>query len=226
MKELIASWLKNKDYTIGIEIYRRYGPNLYLKTMFASGPDTYNIEKLEKELKTLFHLHPPAAAEHRSPDHTQSHTKRPSDANNAPGPIKDAVIKRKSLYARAKANHDRLAELYLENSTDTIINAKLNIEMLNAWDEIKTIWDLTNFYDKNLRLPKPPIHTADYETFDTLPLNKIWLTNYKYIRKYQTDAAKTAQIAERTEANTAIKTILSKTDTFHHEGLEIPTLNT
>jgi len=50
----ISDWLSGKqDYNTGVELYKKYGTNNYLKELFAEGEDDYNREKLTEELQQL-----------------------------------------------------------------------------------------------------------------------------------------------------------------------------
>lgn len=50
----INAWLQSsQNFYDGVKLYGTYGKSNFLKTLFASGPTPYNIEKLEAELKAI-----------------------------------------------------------------------------------------------------------------------------------------------------------------------------
>ncbi|MCR9064478.1 MAG: hypothetical protein NXI00_10965 [Cytophagales bacterium] len=223
MLELIQSWLKNKDYALGVELYRRFGSSAYLKILFSKGPDTYNSAKLEAEMKGLLSVTEPAKQQPLAKEYVaQKKDILPSEASDAPAEIKSAISKRKSLYAQVRVNRDKLSDAYLTDNESGLDLNMLAHEILNAWDGIRDCWELTNFYDKYQRLPEKVQNETDYDTWPTDVLNKTFLNNYKYIKKYLHNIKKREAVIERINASLAIKSTLQKKDAFFHQTLTIP----
>ena len=227
MLKLIIAWQKNKDYQLGVEIYLQFGKSAYYKELFQKYETTFNKNLLEKELQNLLDEYTTPKIQtqetHKKIQESRS-TARPSDAENAPEEIKKAIKRRKYLYAVAKSNHGKLLELFWAKSEDINLHNKLNHETLDAWDEIKSLWDLTNFYDANLRLPNKIKTDLVLESIDSEILNKTYENNYKYIHKYGKDAAKIEKIKLRIQETHAIKAILLKRQALYKESFHVPTI--
>lgn len=236
---LIQTWLKsNRDYTIGFEIFRRLSKNNFLKDILATGDDEWNADTLLNELTELAqHLAPvtQAIAQVAAPVAKNCSTakveqilaeerKAPSDRTDAPEPIKEAIRRRKYLYALSRNAHSKLKVL----STIDTAQAKeqrhaLAVEILNAFDEIKTLWDLTNYFDTYLKMPaQPQALKTNLATLDIATLNQDWLTDYKYITKFRNDTSKRTKVLERISLCNQREEILRLRDAFIHQNLTIP----
>ncbi|WP_304234790.1 hypothetical protein [Jiulongibacter sediminis] len=229
MIELLQAWFENKDYRLGVELYRRYGSNLYLKTLFAKGADSYNIKKLEAELKALVSS-PPAEdiiVSHKiiAAAPAQESKALPSESPKAPAEVKEAIQLRKSTYALIRVNRDALAEAYLTDNESNLPLSDMAHQILDGWDTIKECWDLTNFYDRYERLPEKVQIETDYSSWPSDVLNKTFLNNYKYIKKYKDNLKKRETVIERINASLAIKSTLEKRDAFFHPTLTIPSVD-
>jgi hypothetical protein len=226
MFELIDTWLKsNRDYWIGVELYNRFGDDLFLKSMFEEGFDDYNAERLVEELETLKKgilnrtIAPVFSAEHKP-----KNTKLPSESDDAPEPVVQKRNRRKYLYATSRDAHSRLKAL-AKMPEQREERAKLASLILDNFDEIKPLWDYTNHYDEYRELPK---HTesveVNLETLDVVTLNKTYLTDYKYIMKFKNDPKKVELVKARINRINQIQTILEKEDAFLHAGLIVPSI--
>lgn len=51
--ERLRSWFEKRDYWQGVELYKEYGNNNFLKELFQSGPSQYNSSKLLSEMTAL-----------------------------------------------------------------------------------------------------------------------------------------------------------------------------
>lgn len=241
---LIQSWLKsNRDYAIGFEIFRRLSQNNFLKELLAT-EDEWNAETLAEELtqlaEELAQAIPeltqataqlqPNAAKNSSTERVEQilaeERKAPSDRASAPEQIKEAVKRRKYLYAAGRDAHSQLKVLS-DIDTDEAQEKRhtLAAEILNIFDEIKTLWDLTNYYDTYLRLPAQPQELkTDLATLDIASLNQDWLTDYKYIMKFRNDTGKRTKVLERIALCAKREEILRLKDAFIHQNLTIPNL--
>lgn len=226
MIELLQAWFENKDYKLGVELYRRFGSNLYLKMLFAKGPDSYNVKKLEAELKSLVSSPPAEAIIARetkaSAAPVRENNKLPSESPKAPAEVKEAIQVRKSTYAMIRINRDAMAEAYLTDNESKLPLSDMAHQILDGWDTIKECWDLTNFYDRYERLPEKVQIETDYSSWPSDVLNKTFLNNYKYIKKYKDNLKKRETVIERINASLAIKSTLEKRDAFFHPTLTIP----
>lgn len=229
MIELIQKWLQNKSYPIGVEIYRRYGDDDYLKKMFSLGEDSYNTQRLEKEIKSLLKV----GAHSESPSTTAKviyesqlvdELTKPSLKSKAPAEVKSIISKRKKLYAKTVVNKDKLVELYLEGSENKELASTLAHQILDCYDEIKPLWDYTNFYDKHQRLPNIIVPKTNYQDYSDVDLNRMFLNNSKYISKNRSVTRKKQTVEDRIAECYHIKTLLIKRDAFQHQGINIPTV--
>lgn len=242
---LIQTWLdSNREYAIGYEIYRRLGKNNFLKDILADGEDEWNAETLLNELADLAQeLAQFASSVAPAPAHVAANVaqsspsakveqilaeerKAASDRADAPETIKEAIKRRKYLYASSRDAHSKLKVL----STIDTAEAKeqrhaLAVKILNSFDEIKTLWDLTNYYDTYRKLPVQPQELkTDLATLDIATLNQDWLIDYKYILKFRNDTKKRTRVLERISLCTEREKILRLKDAFIHGNLTIPAI--
>lgn len=230
--ELIEIWLNgNRDYKLGVEIYNRFGDNDFLKNMFAEGEDEWNLERLVDEMKVLLK----SKASESTPAMLQAaQTNRridfegvkPSELPNAPKKIKEAIAERKRLYFEARDAHSQLKALRLVPGAEIKEKRKeLAKLILQNFDLIKPIWDLTNFYDNFQRLPEPKLKEQEpnqnYALIDDMQLNELWLKQYKYCQKWKADKTKLAQLRERIESNQKIQNVLGNAFQYRKHTMPI-----
>lgn len=213
-KEIIEIWLNGKrDYSLGIEIYNRFGDDDFLKNMFAEADDEWNRERLLEELKALLLMDdylPTPIVRNMEVEHKFDGIK-PSELPNAPDPIKEAIKQRKGLYKEARDAHAQLKALRLVPGNEFKEKRRhLSKLILQNFDLIKPLWDLTNHYDHFLRLPEKPVsESTDYTLMSEAELNQLWLKQYKYCQKWKADKTKWPQLQQRVQSNLTIKNILA-----------------
>jgi hypothetical protein len=223
MKELINEWLKNPNYLIGVEIYRRFGSNSFLKNVFATGYSQYNFLRLKDELKQLQQVdivHP--TAQITTPKTVQVKKENsPSDSVNAPFEIKQAIEERKTLYAEARVLKFKLPSI--EDQEQRFQNC---LKIKQNFIRISAIWELTNFYDRHERLPEI-IQKVESSLDDesSVILNKKWINHYKYIKNFVDNPAKATKVKERYNEAKQIELILIERDLFQYTNLKIPVPN-
>lgn len=243
---LIQTWLNsNRDYSIGYEIFRRLSKNNFLKDLLAT-EDEWNAETLVDELTQLAaqltaELTQAAgqlteraaqntanAAKNSSTERVEQiladERKAPSDRAGAPEAVKEVVRRRKFLYASARDAHGKLKALCsIEGAEAAQQRHALAVEILNTFDEIKTLWDVTNYFDTYLKMPAQPQELkTDLATLDIATLNQDWLIDYKYITKFRNDTGKRTKVLERISLCAERERILRLKDAFLHGNLTIP----
>jgi len=230
---LIKAWFSTgKDYQIGYEIYRRLGTNSLLKSLLKT-EDDWNISELEEQLYGLLsQLQKAGTKQVVEPNREKveeilsNEVKVPSDRTTAPLEIKEAVKRRKYLYASSRDSHSQLKALDSFLDAVSIEKKRLNCKIIiENFQEISSNWDLTNYYDLHLKLP---INTKEgeiyFETMDTASLNISWMIDYKYIQKYKAKAGKAAIVNQRILDCMARQKILIKRDAFIYERHTLPTI--
>lgn len=227
--QLISLWLGGKrNFEAGVEIYNRLGDNYILKMMFEGEKDALLEEELLTAMNDLLILFGKQTPEETKQEviekavefvaNVENHNIRPSDLPNAPVEIKKARAQRKNLYAeylRCKAQ--------LEEYVPQDIRKEAALRILDIMDEIKPIWDLTNYYDIYLRMPEH--ETKDEKKLEDLTdieLNKLYESHYKYVRKFQSDEKKREKCIERITEAEKIKNLLIDNVAFFHEKLSFP----
>lgn len=233
--ELIQKWLDSgRDYQVGVEIYRRLGDNGFLKKLFIE-EDAWNRKELTEQLiKLLDKLKP--SAEHQLSSSSivankaeiqqllRDELKPSSERMDAPEQIKEAIKRRKFLYAQARDAHSKIKIL---NETNSVEAKERRLELctliLNSFDEIKNLWDITNFFDTYKKMPENT-HSVptNFEQLDIITLNTDWLIDYKYIRKNQKNLALKDRVNERIRNCQAREKILRQKDAFFHEKHTLP----
>lgn len=138
----IKFWLEqNGDYKQGIELYERYGNNkTWLSTFINLGETEFTYEQLSKQLTAC--IEATQATTQQLAELTYKQLKSsspPSDLQTAPQSIKDAVERRKHLYAVVNREHERLVA-YVESQTE--FSGKLSGE-IKMRDVIKSMDRLT-----------------------------------------------------------------------------------
>ena len=233
MEEIINTWIANQDYQSGVEIYRRFGDSAFMLKMFENGESNFNRKKLIDELTDLLpekqtNTVVPVLVEKAEIRHAlEDDSKRLSEKSTAPPEIKEAIKRRKYLYATAREKHGNLKLLANKGDVEQEERRLLAVSILEKFDEINELWNKTTFYDERGRLPVEKLNPeVDFSGADTIELNKKWLTNYKYAKRAVKNPRQKKQVAQRILANQEIKNYLITQDAFFHVGLEMPTIRT
>lgn len=221
--QLIQAYLAQPNYAIGVEIYNRLGSNSFLKAVFKTGETPYNKERLHSEIISLESAFKPALSERLAviQSYVTDKAKRLSEQTDAPNEIKEAIAKRKSLYAEAR---------YLKDNLPKTEDAEKRREMCFRIQSIFSIhltklWEFTNYYDTYQKLPT--VFQEVENTFDdeeTPVLTKLWHNNYKYVNKYINDKEKLENLQKRIAENETIKAILRERNAFVYESLSMKTI--
>ncbi len=221
MKELITEWFKNPNYLIGVEIYRRFGSNSFLKNVFATGYSQYNFSRLKDELSQLQLKQADFVAPTVQITIPKTKEISPSDSVNAPSEIKQAIEERKNLYAEA-----RVLKFQLPTIEDQEQRFQNCLKIKQNFIRIAALWELTNFYDKHERLPEI-IQKVESSLDDesSVILNKKWINHYKYIKNFVDNPAKANKVKERYNEAKQIELILIERDLFQYNNLKIPVPN-
>jgi hypothetical protein len=226
MKELIEAWISNQDYQTGVELYRRFGNSAFMLKMFENGESNFNRDKLLQSLTELItneQLKPVLIEKERVHEVLEDDSKRLSDRSTAPDEIKDAIKRRKYLYATAREKHGNLKLLSKKGDGDQEERRLIAMVILDKFDDINKIWNKTSFYDNRGRLPVTKVNLeVDFSGADTVELNKKWLTNYKYVKRAVKNPKQKKQVSERTILNQQIENYLTTQDAFFHLGLKMP----
>lgn len=223
MQELIKIWAKKQDYATGVELYRRYGSSSFLLRMFEAGESEFNRDKLLAELSKFIAEKPKLVSKEQILTVLKDESKNLSERNNAPEEIKEAIKRRKYLYASSREKHSNLKLLAKLGDSTQEARRLLAVEILEKFVEINEKWNLTSFFDKTGRLPTKINLDVDFSGACEKTLNAEWLKNYKYVKR----AAKISfspEVISRIKRNELLKEHLIKIDAFYHEGLTIPTI--
>lgn len=139
----IKEWFNHKDYQSGVELYVQYGTNSAIKTLLKIGPSSYNIKKLESELKALLEADDLQFIVSEAP---------PSSPSN--DPLFNIKKTRKENYARVNYLHAQLTLVDEEKRKEYAF------EILDLWDEIDTGWKMEDEYNSTGKAPneKPIIN--------------------------------------------------------------------
>lgn len=217
---LLQNWFESPNFGAGVELYKRLGTSNILKRMLDEKPTEYLMNRLKDEMKHLIASYSPIAEkqeEVRAVRIIESKAALPSELENAPQIIKEAVAKRRNLYNEYLRLHGLLKPFVEEEE-----RRKASLRILDIFDEIAPIWDLTNYYDVNLKLPENKSSEVDFESLNDVELNQLYERAYKYVRKYQSVERKKTDCIERIETAEQIKKILVKRATFYHQRLVFP----
>lgn len=142
----IKEWFNHKDYQSGVELYVQYGTNSAIKTLLKMGPSSYNIKKLESELKALCDA-----------DAIQFKSIEISKSTPDNDPLLNIKNSRKEKYARVNYLHAQL----------TLVDEKKRkeyaFEILDIWDEIDTGWKIEDEFNATGKVPneKPIINVPN-----------------------------------------------------------------
>lgn len=232
--KLITFWLSSeRNWQAGVELYNKFGTNSVLKVMFKNGYSAYREEQLIKEMKALQAKYSSFRVEKNEPEKVSVQKEaeqflhsilrdgiRPSDLPNAPEAVKEAVRKRRNLYAEFVRLHATLNKY-----TPKIVRLENALRILTIFDEIKPLWDFTNYYDINLRLPDEK-QEFNINQLSIAEQNKLYCANYKYVRKFFGVESKQDEIAKRIAQNEQLKEALVREKAFFHEALTLPEMKT
>lgn len=226
--QLISMWLASeRNFDTGVQIYNRLGSDYVLMTMFEQGYTAYREEQLIEAMndlllsigksenpiattKTIIHEAALFVA------NVENHGVKPSMLPNAPIEVREAVKLRRNLYYEFMRLHAALEEH--TPRTTRQFNA---LRILDIFDDLKPLWDLTNYYDQYLRLPDAP-EEKNLDDLSIVEANQLYEANYKYVRKFYNDAKKKEKIAQRIEESTHLKTRLTHENAFYHDRLTFP----
>lgn len=228
MKELIQTFLDNPIYEVGVEIYRRYGSNNFLKQLFEYGYSARNLERLTEELKQLQEAEKPALSETKEVfelkftnviTNVNENKKLPSELDDAPERIKKAIENRKLLYAEA-----RILKATLPEEQDQEKRRDMCFQILSLFRKINDIWKLTNYYDDNLKLPPEIAFVPDdsIKEESSVVLNARFQNHYKYIQKFKNVLGKQDAVLSRLKEAIQIETELRERDAFQYSRYTLP----
>jgi hypothetical protein len=228
--QLISLWLAgDRDFKSGVEIYNRLGNDFMLMTMLEQGYTAYREEQLIEAMNDLLLTigkseNPVASTETIIYEaalfvaNVENHGVKASMLPNAPLVVREAVKKRRNLYYEFMRLHTLLIE-----QTPRKLRTEYALRILDIFDEIKPLWDLTNFYDQHLRLPDEP-KKINIDDLSIVEANKLYNAHYKYVRKFYKDENKKENILQRLEESKRLKNRLTKENAFFHERLTFPTV--
>lgn len=224
--EHITRWLQatKPSYQEGHALLSRLSNNTFLIEILATDDD-WNRKKLTAELIKISQSIAPTKAPEQvrrqmATEAIYNDLKRPSDRADVPEQIATAVAQRKALYKEAAALHAKLA---IYDTDEKRLQASLRI--INIFDQIAPLWQLTTYYDLHGSLP-PIIQTqeSDIPDLDSVTLNAEWLNGYKYLRAYAAKPTHHERCVTRIARMKAIETELTKRDAFQHRNLSYPSL--
>ena len=226
--QLVSIWLSGqREYESGVQLYERLGTNYVLQAMFQKGYSSYKAEKLEQVMQELLlslgKKEMPEATKEEVIQEAQefiiavkNSNIKPSDLPNAPEKVKEAIKKRRNLYNEFLRLHSSLKPY-----TPIEIRRQNALRILDIFDEIKPLWDLTNYYDCNLKLPEEKNDTIDINRLSIVEANKLYETHYKYIRKFRGIEKKEDEIKKRLLEAAMIKQSLLERNVFLHQNLTL-----
>jgi hypothetical protein len=138
----IQAWLNSpQEYSAGLALYRQYGKNKFLLSILSKGPDDYNIDKLEQELRQI-------ASEQKRVE-TASRGIFPSDQYQVlPTSVKDLIAEVKTIYKENGARHAKL--LLITSDRERAILAH---QILDADDKARDLLYSIDYYQQHQVLP-------------------------------------------------------------------------
>lgn len=229
--ELIETWLTTgKNYQIGYEIYRRIGKNSLLKSVLKTEDDWNKTELEERLVEILENLLKAGQKQVLEPNREKvqeilsNEMKKPSDRSDAPKEIVETVKRRKYLYATRKDAHSKLKALKHTIDPELLEQKRLACKLIiDGAHEIKKLWDITNYYDKNLRLPENTVEVEiKFRDLDTASLTHSWMIDYKYIKKNIGKANLASNVKQRILDCKARELILTERDSFIYSEFSLP----
>lgn len=218
----ILRWLNTtRDYQIGIEILKKHSKNTFLIMSLELGKDSYNENRLRKELETILERF--GGEKEKETTKAEIVVKelqlKPSEQLTAIDEIKEVIYHRKKLYNEAKKLHARL-----EYYTDENECKEACFRLVELWKEINQLWKISNFYDANNRMPNRYEQelTIELEALSDMELNKRYLKNYKFLQKNKAVLSKKQDFENILKETTEIKEILIVRDAFCYQKYTIP----
>lgn len=222
MKRLeIERWLESPDWQTGVELYQKYGDNLVVKALLKVKTD-FAFKRLKEELsKICLQEDKTTIVQGKVTSVEDLRYKKPSELPDAPAQIRSAVAKRRNLYNEYISLHALLKEFVpLEE------RRKASLRILDIFDEIAPLWDLTNYYDVNLKLPEERAsEVKELDNMTTEELHRQYETCYKYCRKNVSNDKLRQKCIERVETAKEIRNILETRNAFFLERLAFPTFD-
>lgn len=216
-----SEYLNSLTYDQARELYNQHGTSVFLKTLFKQNTH-YNHTRLLDELSKLSNIQPLIT------NHQPLVTKHQSVASNQQ---QGALInRRRHLYRLCADSHAKLKALFLSQTPNIKASAPLALGILNNFDEIKNIWDVTNLFDTTGKLPDgltvttdgtieqsiPKTQSLEFSTQTDLALNQEFNKHYKYITRYKNTATVAVELANRQSICHEIATELKSRGTFQY----------
>lgn len=200
----VINWLENPtDYSVGLSLLIAQTPNAPILLVLQSGESTYNTIRLKRELEQLVQgrsskpetreaVPPPSPPPtiFQAPNYSGRH----KPIGHYPPQLHPAYERLMKLYAMVDILHPRLEVLWGSDRKQCTENVRA---LVNAWDEIKGIYRILDYWTENKRvLPN------DYEEHpNVLPVTMEDMIRRKmnlrsYISKHKKNPGKTIEVEE------------------------------
>lgn len=182
MLKEIEAWQEDRDYSQGVSLYRKYGSNPALLSVFSLPETSYTRSKLEKALKDLVPRDPTPKAEISPNDDNQKAL--------TPKPVLELIRRRSQLHEslfhqRAKSDRHKVAQAILAIGTK-----------LDRWYDHG---ELPAGGEAENELPEMDIPVNGWELHQQIN------NNMAYITKNKKRDDKAGEVKRRERQNTAIE---------------------
>jgi len=176
----IMTWLSNQHYDNGVDLYKKFGGNSFLKKILAKGETAFNRDKLEKELRKI--------NDSTSSDEDQALTvsekkfktpiKRELLPDDTPKEILILIEEKNKLLKEASFLHSHLRDGREE--ADRGVDA---FRILDCWDRITEIWELLDYWKETKAIPEKPQEFPALKKMSALQLDRRKRNLRSYITK-------------------------------------------
>lgn len=178
MREEIESWLESQDYAQGVNLYRKYGSDQVLLTLFSLPETSFTRSKLEAGIRSLL-----------PKDSVIAREERPTQSQQTPKPVLDLIRKRSQL-------HEMLFHQTAKSDRHKIALAILAIgKKLDRWYDHG---ELPAGEAEN-SIPEPDIPVNAWE------LHQLINNNMAYMAKNKKREDKQGEVKRRERMNIAIE---------------------
>jgi hypothetical protein len=149
MQDILA-WLKSeRDFTKGVELYKKFGTNNFFKTLLTAGPTPYNLKKLVAELEVLAPATP--AIPQKQVANIKIQEPKAAPIADKSKDIEKYLQLKQTLSRKYDQLKRNMAQLDYEKKQDVLhLTAK---QILSLDSQIKEIWMQLDFYDENGTFP-------------------------------------------------------------------------
>jgi hypothetical protein len=191
MQDIKAWLLSAKQYSKGVDLYRKYGQSSIVLMQLEAAEHSLNRKLLSEKLTDLYSEIEDSAA---TPQYVVA---------NAP------IIEDKTLDAKIAPFYKRKSQLYREAgklhaielwSDDLAVRKKATVAIMEKMDENGVYWDTIRYFEKHGMLPNKKKGFQYLATKNAVELLKLRNNNRAYISKTKTKTGKMVEQDEKYRA--------------------------